>query len=333
MNLPWSRPNRRVFLKWAAVGGAAAFGALVDDSDRDARAVNAADGPPPGLPKEVIDTHTHFYDPTRPEGIPWPGKGDALLYRPTLPSHFREVAAPHGVTGTVVVEASPWVEDNQWLLDLAEKDKFVVGVVGNLDPADAKFAERLQRFAKHRRWCGFRINGGALDKALDQPEFVAALKKIVDHDRQLDINGGPLMLPGIARLAKTLPELRIVINHVANVRNDGKAVDAEWLKGMRACAEGKHVFCKVSALAEGASQKDAKGVASTNADYYKPLLDAVWNTWGDDRVIFGSNWPVCARAASYHDLLTVVAQYAVARGNAAKFFAGNAKAAYRWDRT
>ena len=67
----------------------------------------------------IIDTHTHFYDPYRPEGVPWPPRDDALLYRRVLPEDYKAVAVPEGVTGTVVVEASEWVEDNGWILDLA----------------------------------------------------------------------------------------------------------------------------------------------------------------------------------------------------------------------
>src|SRR2546421_730543 len=71
---------------------------------------------------EIIDTHTHFYDPSRPQGAPWPGKSDKLLYRPVLPGEYKKLARPFGVVGAIVVEASPWLEDNQWLLDLAAKD-------------------------------------------------------------------------------------------------------------------------------------------------------------------------------------------------------------------
>lgn len=315
-------PSRREFLQ---TGVAGALGLAAGDMTS---AVAQSDPPRAA----VIDTHTHFYDPTRKEGVPWPGKGDATLYKPTLPEHFRKVAAPHGVTGTVVVEASPWLEDNQWLLDLAAKDPYVVGVVGNLTPGGEKFAEHLKRFCKNPRYVGFRINGGLLTKGLDDPQFVADLKLVVDQGRQLDVNGGPAMLTDVARLAAKLPELRIVINHVANVRNDGKTVDADWLKGMQACAAGKNVFCKVSALAEGASKKDDKGVAPKDPAYYVPLLDAVWNTWGEDRVVYGSNWPVCARAADYADVMRVVREFFAGKGQgpAEKFFASNARSAYRW---
>src|SRR3990172_1342684 len=89
----------------------------------------------------IIDCHTHFYDPTRPEGVPWPSKDDKLLYRRVLPEDYKRVARPLGVTGTVVVEASPWVEDNEWVLDLAAKDPFLVGLVGHLDPKNDPFRE------------------------------------------------------------------------------------------------------------------------------------------------------------------------------------------------
>ena len=117
----------------------------------------AADAAPP-----VIDVHTHFYDPTRKEGVPWPGKDDKVLYRPVLPKEFRELAKPHGVTGTVVVEASPWVEDNQWLLDLAKDNGVIVGVVGRLLLTDADFAKHLARFAKNPLYRGIRVNEGEL---------------------------------------------------------------------------------------------------------------------------------------------------------------------------
>ena len=72
----------------------------------------------------VVDTHTHFYDPSRPQGVPWPPKSETTLYRTVLPAEFQKLAEPQGVKGTVVVEASAWVEDNQWVLDLAANDPF-----------------------------------------------------------------------------------------------------------------------------------------------------------------------------------------------------------------
>lgn len=278
----------------------------------------------------IIDTHTHFYDPRRPEGIPWPGKDDKSLYRPVLPPDFLKLAGPLGVTGTVVVEASPRLEDNQWLLDLAEKDTTVVGVVGNLSPGDDDFAGHLQRFAKNRLFRGIRIGHGLVKERLSNQRFLADLKRLADAGCELDVNGGPDMPADVARLAKAIPELRIAINHVANVRIDGREPPPEWLAGMNAAAEHLQVFCKVSALVEGAAPPDKQ--APVEVDFYRPVLDAAWKIFGEDRLFYGSNWPVSDRAASYEVLFRIVREYFAEKGAeaSAKFFHRNAQAAYRW---
>src|SRR5512133_2472255 len=94
-----------------------------------------------------IDTHTHFYDPSRPQGVPWPSPNEKLLYRTVLPKQYRTLKVPQTISGTVVVEASPWVEDNQWVLDLAAKEPFILGLVGNLPVGTKPFAQHLKRFA------------------------------------------------------------------------------------------------------------------------------------------------------------------------------------------
>jgi predicted TIM-barrel fold metal-dependent hydrolase len=278
----------------------------------------------------IVDTHTHFYDPTRPQGVPWPGKSDAFLYRPVLPAEYRKMTEPLGVVGTVVVEASAWVDDNQWVLDLAEKEPFLLGLVGNLPPGSDDFRQHFARLAKQPRFRGIRVNSGPLGQNLDQPEFLADLKKLAEADLELDVNGGPVLLPMVAKLAEKLPELRIVINHLANVRIDGDKLDADWLAGIQAAAKQPRVFMKVSALVEGAAQGDRK--APTDPAYYRPVLDAVFKAFGEDRVIYGSNWPVSARFASYEVVQTVVQEYVKDRGKEAteKFFRGNAMKAYKW---
>ena len=95
-------------------------------------------------PAKIIDTHVHFFDPTRPQGVPWPPQNNALLYRTTLPQHYRARPMPQRVEGAIVVEASTWVEDNQWILDLAARDPFIVGLVGNLPLGTPEFAGHLK---------------------------------------------------------------------------------------------------------------------------------------------------------------------------------------------
>lgn len=278
----------------------------------------------------IIDTHTHFYDPKRPEGVPWPGKGDALLHRTTLPADYRAQPVPQPVMGTVVVEASPLVEDNQWILDLAAKDKFIVGFVGNLKPGEAAFAGNLKRFAANPLYRGLRVNEGALRTGLGNAAFVADLKRLADAGLELDVNGGPTLLPEVARLAKVLPALRVVINHLANPRIDGKNVSETWRRDLEAAAKFPQVFLKVSALVEGTGKRD--GHAPRDVEFYRPWLDIAWNAFGADRLIYGSDWPVSARFAPLATVQGIAHDYFSAKGRPAleKFFAGNARAAYRW---
>src|SRR5262249_6351278 len=212
---------------------------------------------------------------------------------------------------------------------VAAREPFIVGVIGNLDPASADFAKHLARFARTPLYLGIRINHTDLKRGLDDKRFLDHLRLLVKHDRVLDVNGGPDMPADVARLAQRLPELRIVINHAANVTIDGKAVPAEWLKGMRAAAAGKNVFCKVSALVEG-TRRDRDDVP-TDVAHYRPLLDALWAACGADRLTSGSNWPVCENAAAYATVHGIVRAYFAPRGKAAmeKFFMGNAVKAYK----
>ncbi len=280
--------------------------------------------------RALIDTHTHFYDPARPQGVPWPGKNDASLYRTVLPRDYRSLPAPQRVTGTVVVEASPWIEDNQWVLDLAANDPFIVGLVGNLPVGTGEFAGHLKRFSANPIFRGLRIGHNGLHEGLTQPRYLADLALLVKHDLELDVNGGPEMLSDVARLARELPGLRIVINHLANVKIDGQAPSATWQRDLAAAARHKNVFLKVSALVEGTGRSD--GTAPRDVKFYQPTLDVAWETFGIDHLIYGSNWPVSERFASLATVQGIVTDYFTTKGTQAltKFFDRNALAAYKW---
>lgn len=280
-------------------------------------------------PIEVIDTHTHFYDPTRPQGVPWPGRSDALLYRKVLPDEFKELTKPFHVVGTVVVEASPWLEDNRWLLDLAENDPFLMGIVGHLDLLHPDFPQHLARFVKFEKFKGIRLNEAALVRGLKDKPFSKHLAAFAERGLTLDINGGPTMLRVVDRVAKRHPELTIVINHAANQPIDGKMPPEEYQHALALVAEGAKVYCKVSALVEATGQRDRR--APKEVQFYGPHLDVLWEKFGPERLLYGSNWPVSDRAADYATVIGIVANYFRTKGRAAaqKFFHANARQAYR----
>jgi len=279
----------------------------------------------------LIDCHTHFYDPSRPQGVPWPSKDERVLYRTVLPEHFLAQAARLGVTKTVVVEASPWVEDNAWLLDLAVANPAIVGVVGHLTPGEPGFAGQLERFGTNALYRGIRLDHSALRSGHERREFLADLRRLAASGRELDVNGGPELLADVARLAEQVPDLTIIINHLANVDVDGGPPPRGWLAGMRAAAKHPRVFCKVSALVEHARSRSGDKSVPVDVDFYRPVLDAMWASFGDDRLIYGSNWPVSDRFAPYRTVFSIVSEYVRARGpeTTEKFFAKNAQVAYR----
>jgi L-fuconolactonase len=275
----------------------------------------------------IIDTHTHFYDPTRPQGVPWPSPTDEVLYRRVLPEHYKALAVPEGVTGTVVVEASRWVEDNQWILDLAANEPLIVGFVGHLEPESDNFEKDLNCFAANPLFRGIRL-GGASIKNVVTGRFLAHIEKLASKGLELDVLLGTEGLSHVASLAGCFPELRIVINHVALVRIDGKTPDAAWVEGMQMAAEHLNVYCKVSGLVETTHDQPAPA----DVGYYTPTLDVLWEAFGENRLVYGSNWPVSERFADYATVQRIVTAYFEAKGAdiAEKFFWKNSKAVYKW---
>ncbi len=274
----------------------------------------------------IIDTHTHFYDPTRPEGVPWPNPDDELLYRKVMPDDYKKLAVPEGVTGTVVVEASRLVEDNQWILDLAAKEKFIVGFVGNLNPNDAEFEKNLNRFSVNPLFRGIRLGGGYL-QSLGDTEFIKNIEKLTEKDLTLDLLINPDALKQVPVLVEHTPTIRVVINHIAGVRVDGNPPDQHWVTAIQEAARYPNVYCKVSGLAEHTGQKPAPD----DVAFYTPTIDVLWKAFGEDRLIYGSNWPVSERFAEYKVVQKIVNDYFSAKGNEAKekYFWKNAKSAYQ----
>lgn len=278
----------------------------------------------------VIDAHTHFYDPTRAQGVPWPAREDTLLYRPVLPKDYRALPVPRPVTGTVVVEASPWVEDNQWLLDLARHNPFIVGLVGNLPVGAQEFSGHLKRFAADKLFRGIRIRDRKLEGALDNAAFVSDLKLLADHNLSLDLVGGREILRYADRLAKELPNLRIIIDHLAGVLVDGRAPPADWMAEMRALVRRPNIYFKLSGLVEGTGRSD--GSAPRDVAFYRPVLDAMQEMFGPERLIYASNWPVSERFASLATVQGIVGDYFHSHGRRAEelVFALSSKSACRW---
>jgi len=304
--------TRRKFLR----KGALAAGALAAFPE-----LNAGEAQSPANP--VIDTHIHLYDPARPEGIPWPPKDNAVLYSPHLPADFEALTGKLGVVGAVVVEANAGPADNQWVLDLAKENPIVVGYIGRLTLGTPEFSAHLDRYSGSPVFRGLRFSQPMLAQGLGQPAFENDLRQLEDRGFTLDVVGGEAMLPDVLRIAKMFPDLRVVIDHLPFQEWDTKGIPP----ALHEVARLPNIFGKVSHVG-----RRVDGRFVSDPGYYRPRLDLLWELFGDDRLIYGSNWPVSDLIAPYADILGIMTDYLHGRDRAAseKYFWRNSMAAYSW---
>jgi L-fuconolactonase len=239
----------------------------------------------------------------------------------------------------VVVEASPWVEDNQWLLDLAarhDRERLpgmlgIVGVVGSLPLGDPGCDGLIDRFAKQKLYRGIRVNGDKLLAGIDDKAYAADVGRLAGHDLSIDINGGNVFAAAVAAAAQ-FPSLRIIVNHMGNTPVSDKGPLPKWRDAIALAAGHASIFLKVSALAENAAHTMRLPKAPLDPAFYEPWLDAAWAAFGDKRLMYGSNWPVSNKASSYAEVLDIVKPYVGRKGPEAErwFYAEASRAAYRW---
>jgi L-fuconolactonase len=284
----------------------------------------------PSIP--IIDTHIHLFDTTRPKGVPWPGKDDTILYRPALPQRYRKIAQPLGIAGAIVVEASPWLEDNQWVLDVAAKDTMIVGFVGNLDLGKPPFRQQLERFLRNPVFRGIRYGnlwGRSVTEDLVRRDFVSDLKALADSGLGLDTaNPNPALIADVLRISDLVPGLRVIIDHLPQLEMPTEAQARRLYQAdLRELGRRPRVYVKVSEVA-----RRVNGQVPKDLNFYKPGLDELWDIFGPDRLIYGSDWPNSDHWASYGEVFNLAWQYFTAKGQAVaeKVFWKNSVAAYRW---
>ncbi len=315
-----SKMNRRRFL---GSGAAVAAGSLIP-IELPTQA--------PALPEleTIIDTHVHFYDPRRSGGVPWPPANDTVLYRPVLPDAYKKVTAGLGIRGVIEVEASPLLEDNQWVLDLAAREPIILGTCGDIEIGKPGFGNGLERFLKSGRFYGIRIGNlwnRNLDEDLKKPETIANLKLLAEAGLEVDMIGGFPILPNVIEVSDRVPELRIVVEHMPFDPPRDEADRAAGERALHEIGQRRQIFSKVSNVL-----RKQNGQPVEDLDFYSPSLDQLWETIGVDRLVYGSNWPVSEKVGPYELVFRIVHEYFATKGKEAsqKFFARNSQRAYRW---
>jgi predicted TIM-barrel fold metal-dependent hydrolase len=275
----------------------------------------------------VIDTHVHLFDPTRPQGAPYVGpKGQPPQM--ALPENYQKQIVGTGIVGAVVVEASPWVEDNLWILERANSDPIFVGVVGNLDPSKREFPQYLDRFSKDPLWRGIRyariwqMEGG---KQVLKPGMADGLKLLAQAGQTLDMaNPSFDLLRGALLAMEAVPDLRVVMDHMPSL-DPTPETQALYDSLISELAQHPNFFVKVSQVIH----KDEKGVTVT-APHAR--LDRLMTTFGENRVMFGGDWPNSVGTATIRQALSLMRDYFADRPRiqAEKYFWRNSQQIYRW---
>jgi L-fuconolactonase len=251
-----------------------------------------------------IDAHQHFWHYNAARDT-WITDEMAALKNDFLPRHLAGELSANHMQGCIAVQADQSEAETFFLLDLASHHEMIHGVVGWTDLCADNVAERLERLLQYPKLCGFRhILQAETDEFMLRPDFLRGIKSLEGDKTALtyDILIYARQLPSAIELVSKFPDQPFVIDHIAKPPIKERR-HLPWARHLRILAENKNIYCKVSGLV---TEADWRGW--TVGDF-TPYLDLVFEVFGVDRVIFGSDWPVCLLAASYRQVVDLVAGY------------------------
>jgi L-fuconolactonase len=246
-----------------------------------------------------IDAHQHFWNYTA-DDYPWISSGMERLAHNYLPPHLIKITQPHNITGSVAVQARQSTHETEWLLQLADEHNFIRGVVGWVDLRDPEVEKDLERFSQHDKFVGVRhvVQDEPDPRFLLRDNFLHGISQLSKYDLTYDILIFPNQLPAACEFVKLFPNQRFVLDHMAKPDIEHHNL-SEWKRDFDALAEHDNVVCKVSGLVT-----EAKWKVWHQRDF-TPYLDAALEAFGPERLLFGSDWPVCLLSAEYAEVLCI----------------------------
>ena len=271
-----------------------------------------------------IDAHQHFWI-YNPQEFGWIDDSMATLRRNFLPDDLAPELAANGFHGSVVVQTRQTLEETRWLLSLADQNPSIVGVVGWADLQSPDIVPQLKALAEHPKLVGIRhiVQSEPDDRFLLRPDFLRGISALEEFRLAYDILIYTKHLPVAADFVHRFPRQRFVLDHMAKPPIRSGEIRA-WAEGLRRLAEFPNVFCKLSGLVTEADWHHWKPEQIT------PYLDIAFHAFGADRLMIGSDWPVCLCAATYTQVMQIVkaciahlpaeSKDAVLGGNAARFW-------------
>lgn len=245
----------------------------------------------------ILDSHQHFWQVGRFD-YPWMTSDLGVLYQDYLPSMLEPTLAQNEVSQTVLVQASNSVDESRWLLSLADDHPFIAGVVGWADLMSPELDLQLDELTSHPKFKGVRhlVESEPEDDWLLQPQVLRGLNRLTAYDLSYDLLVHTRHLRHIPKVADSCPELRLVIDHMAKPRIASREMQ-EWAEQLKPVASHQNIFCKLSGLVTEADWNE------WSTSDLSPYVDYALELFGPERLMFGSDHPVCLLAASYGEVL------------------------------
>ena len=251
-----------------------------------------------------IDSHQHFWHfNTRDYG--WMGDNMSNIKRNFLPAELAHTLQSEGFDGSIAVQARQSLAETNWLLDLANENPIIKGVVGWVDLQSENAQHAIETFAAHPKAVGVRhvLHDEVDDDFMLRPEFVRGVKLLEQYNLTYDLLIFAKHLPNTLKFVEQFSENQIfVVDHIAKPSIKAQLLEP-WTENMRLLAKHSNVYCKVSGMVTEADWENWQ------YEDFVPYLDVVFEAFGSDRILIGSDWPVCLVAGSYHEIMNIVKKY------------------------
>jgi len=251
----------------------------------------------------IIDAHHHLWQ-FNEDDYAWMDESMSILKKDYLPADLEKQLDGTGVEGTVVIQARQNLDETRWLLEMAGRYPFIKGVVGWFDLCSEKLQSQLNEFTDNPRLVGARhvIHDEPDDDFMLRPAFIKGMEKLVQYNLSYDLLLFPKHLQRAFELVCLFPDQRFVLDHLSKPLIKAGILEP-WREEIMALASQPNVWCKISGMLTEADHEHWK------YEDFIPYMDTVMEAFGTDRIMLGSDWPVCRLAGEYHQVLDIPARY------------------------
>lgn len=250
----------------------------------------------------IIDSHQHFwiYDSVRDS---WIDETMRVIRKDFFPKDLKPILEANNVDGCIAVQADQSEKETEFLLECAQQNTFIKGVVGWVDLCDENIEERLIHFTKNKHLKGIRhIVQAEKDDFVLGKDFQRGISKLNTYNLVYDILVFPNQLESAIKLVEQFPNQKFVLDHIAKPQIS-KGLNEKWVKNIKQLAAFKNVACKISGMVTETDN------FNWTPELFMPFLDTIVNAFGTKRIMFGSDWPVCLLAGEYKSILQIIENY------------------------